>query len=224
MQELESIEEQWRVETRELLSMVTKLQEENTRLLKAPSDPLTPTRAAAMLLPSPSLDTQILQKLQTQVDKQRVELKKKDKELQDKSDSLDQLITQSERQTNSGRETRKRLKSLQHQIGNLCEERADFLAQLQDQQREIFALKKRLGIAEKENEDLTKYPEDDMYRPRFTTAELKEVLAERNELKTRVNDLEEELLACKPLPPPKPEVIESPVDEEPAVQGKFYFT
>lgn len=39
---------------------------------------------------------------------------------------------------------------------SLVEERADFLAQLQDQHREIIALRKRLGITEKENEDLSK--------------------------------------------------------------------
>lgn len=81
----------------------------------------------------------------------------------------------------------------------MCEERADFLAQMQDQHREIVTLKQRLGIAEKENEDLICGKEEDD-KPRFTTAELKEVLSERNELKHRINDLEEELAACKPLP------------------------
>lgn len=63
-----------------------------------------------------------------------------------------------ERLNNSGRESRKRQKLLQVQVRSLVEERADFLAQLQDQHREIIALKKRLGIAEKENEDLSKFP------------------------------------------------------------------
>lgn len=63
-----------------------------------------------------------------------------------------------ERLNNSGRESRKRQKLLQVQVRSLVEERADFLAQLQDQHREIIALRKRLGIAEKENEDLSKFP------------------------------------------------------------------
>lgn len=67
-----------------------------------------------------------------------------------------QLNIQLERLTNAGRESRKRQKLLQVQVRSLVEERADFLAQLQDQHREILTLRKRLGIAEKENEDLSK--------------------------------------------------------------------
>lgn len=63
-----------------------------------------------------------------------------------------------DRVATSTRESRKRQKMLQVQVRTLVEERADFLAQLQDQHREIVGLKKRLGIAEKENEDLSKFP------------------------------------------------------------------
>jgi len=50
-------------------------------------------------------------------------------------------------------------------------------------------------------------------KPRFTTAELKEVLAERNELKHRINDLEEELANLRP--PVEPAKIEpTPIAEE----------
>lgn len=45
---------------------------------------------------------------------------------------------------------------MQAQVRNLCDERADFLVQLQDQQRDISALRQRLGLAQKENEDLVK--------------------------------------------------------------------
>jgi len=43
------------------------------------------------------------------------------------------------------------------------------------------------------------YDLDDPDRPKFTTNELKDILTERNELKTRVNDLEDELLQFKPV-------------------------
>lgn len=45
---------------------------------------------------------------------------------------------------------------MQNQVRTLCDERADFLVQLQDQQRDINALRQRLGLAQKENEDLVK--------------------------------------------------------------------
>lgn len=42
------------------------------------------------------------------------------------------------------------------------------------------------------------YDLDDPNRPRFTTSELKEILHERNELKAKVSDLEDELEIYRP--------------------------
>merc|ERR1719392_576716 len=98
----------------------------------------------------------------------------------------------------------------------LVDERAELQVTLQDQQRETAILAKRLGLAAKENEDLAQsatvepdlkgkvvYELDDPNRPRFTLAELKDILQERNSLKVfreirkqiwaRVSDLEDEL-------------------------------
>lgn len=208
--------------------MVNRLQDENRRLAKDQnnSQPVTPSKVLLTPDTSPLVeDGHMIQKLKEQIDKQRDEFKLKERQLQEKSYNADQLNTQIERLKNAGRESRRRLKLSQGQIKVLCEERADFLAQLQDQHRELATMKKQLGIAEKENEDLGIGGDDEM--PRFTTAELKEVLAERNELKSRINDLEEELMACKPLPPKiekKPDNLltlhdDDDEDEEPVVQG-----
>nr|CAD7402091.1 unnamed protein product [Timema poppensis] len=54
-----------------------------------------------------------------------------------------------------------------------------------------------------ESPDLTNkavFDLDDPNRPRFTTSELKEILHERNELKARVSDLEDELEIYRPKP------------------------
>lgn len=48
--------------------------------------------------------------------------------------------------------------------------------------------------------------EDDPHRARFTTAELKEILNERDDLKLQIIDLEEELKVYKP--------VEEPLTEE----------
>lgn len=61
-----------------------------------------------------------------------------------------------ERLTNQSRELRRKHRTLQTQVRTLCDERADFLVRLQDQQRDIGALRQRLGLAQKENEDLAK--------------------------------------------------------------------
>lgn len=113
-----------------------------------------------------------------------------------------QLTIQLERLKTSGRESRKRQKLLQLQIRSLVEERADFLAQLQDQHREILCLKKSLGMAEKENEDLSwesaKNLDQDSNQARFSTTELKEILNERDNLKAQICDLEAELKHYRP--------------------------
>lgn len=114
-----------------------------------------------------------------------------------------------------GRELKRKQRQAQMQARGLVEERADFLAQLQDQNRELINLRARLGLARKENEDLSKYQQphpdltnkaiydlDDPDRPRFTTTELKEILHERNELKARVSDLEDELENYRPKAQP----------------------
>lgn len=44
---------------------------------------------------------------------------------------------------------------------------------------------------------------DDPNRPRFTTEELKDILNERNDLKARVSDLEDELDTYRPKPKPE---------------------
>lgn len=43
------------------------------------------------------------------------------------------------------------------------------------------------------------YDLDDPDRPKFTTNELKDILTERNDLKTRVNELEDELSQYRPV-------------------------
>lgn len=163
----------------------------------------------------------MIQKLKEQVDKQRNEMKQKDRDVQEKTEKMDHFAVEIEQFKHQSQESKKRFKTLQHQVKTLCEERADFLAKIQDQHKEMIILKKQLGIAEKENEDLGR---EESSTPRFTIAELKEVLNERNDLKNRVNDLEEELMNCRPKNESKDSQIEKNVpvehEEEAPVQGK----
>jgi len=131
-------------------------------------------------------------------------MKNKEMDIEEKSCSIDAMKSEIERLKNNSCETKRKSKIMLAQVKTLCEERADFLAKIQDQHREMMSLKKQLGIAEKESEELMSPVDDEEHKPRFTVAELKEVLAERNELKKRVNDLEEELVNFRPpqLPPP----------------------
>ncbi|KAL0267227.1 UNVERIFIED_CONTAM: hypothetical protein PYX00_009562 [Menopon gallinae] len=211
--ELEQIEDHWRQESKDLLSVVTRLQEENRRLSDALSDKENSSgnKQGAM---TPEVDIAVVQRLQNVIEKQREQIRTKDKELTVKTSELETVTGQLDRLTTIGKELRRKHKITQGQVRLLIDERADFLAQLQDQQREINTLKQNLGLAEKENEDLSKnyselpdlknkaiYDLDDPNRPRFTTSELKEILQERNELKARVSDLEDELDVYRPKNP-----------------------
>lgn len=192
--------------------MVSRLQTENQRLSQETKGKSSSTEAL-------NFDSGLIQKLEEQVSKQRNEIKQKNCEIQDKIENIEQHLVEIDQQKHQNTEVKKRSKLLQNQVKSLCEERADFLAKIQDQHREMVTLKKKLGIAEKENEDLEK---DESTTPRFTIAELKEVLAERNELKNRVNDLEEELMAFKPLSSNlHDEKLTPEIEEDAPVQGKI---
>lgn len=222
--ELEQIEEHWRQESRDLVGMVTRLQEENRRLAEAVRESQSDSQHSAYPA-SQEVDVSVLQHLRSMIDKQRDQIRARDRELTQKNLEIENLTTQVEKLGVVGRELKRKQRQAQMQARGLVEERADFLAQLQDQNRELIQLRGRLGLAKKENEDLSKsqgYPDltnkavydlDDPDRPRFTTAELKEILHERNELKARVSDLEDELELYRPKP-------ETPIDDKDApVQG-----
>lgn len=61
-----------------------------------------------------------------------------------------------ERLSATTRELRRKQRALQTQTRTLCDERADFLVQMQDQQRELNVLRKRFNVASKQAEDLAK--------------------------------------------------------------------
>ncbi|KAG5667196.1 hypothetical protein PVAND_015187 [Polypedilum vanderplanki] len=212
--ELEAIEESWRAETRELLAAISRLQDENRRLQKVANESTPAHNNSPNKLQNE--DFQLIQKLKEQIDKQRDEIKNKDADIEDKIFSIDIMRSEVERLKNSSIESKRKSRIVQSQIRTLCEERADFLAKIQDQHREMIALKKQLGIAEKENEDIMSLNDEENHKPRFTVAELKEVLAERNELKKRVNDLEEELVGYRPLPDVQQTGANEEVTKEPA--------
>ncbi|CAD6238915.1 GSCOCG00008553001-RA-CDS [Cotesia congregata] len=225
--EVEQTEEHWRQESRDLVGMVTRLQDENRRLAEALQESRNDSQDSGKqsFTASQEVDITVLQRLRSMIDKQRDQIRARDRELSQKNLEIENLTIQVEKLSAVGRELKRKQRQAQMQSRGLVEERADFLAQLQDQNRELITLRARLGLARKENEDLTKsqgcpdltnkviYDLDDPDRPRFTTAELKEILHERNELKARVSDLEDELELYRPKP-------ETPEDDKDApVQG-----
>lgn len=90
-QELELIEEQWRAETNDLVTLVSNLQEENRRLQKSLSSNAESKSAHTIAQTNPfrddaasnstTSDFQVLQRLREQIEKHRKEMKMKEAEL-----------------------------------------------------------------------------------------------------------------------------------------------
>ncbi|XP_075218925.1 rab interacting lysosomal protein like isoform X2 [Lycorma delicatula] len=231
--ELEQIEDHWREETQDLVAMVTKLQEENRKLISSLAAKEDSSSDGPSQVMSPEVDICVLQRLRGMVDKLREQLRAKDKEIAAKNAEVENLRGQHERLTNLGKELRRKHRLSQIQIRNVIDERADLFAQAQEQMRELEYLRQHLGLAQKENEDLSRlsaetpnivnkavYDLDDPNRPRFTTSELKGILHERNELKARVSDLEDELEMYRPKQAEIPRSASgSGSEEELPVQG-----
>uniref|UniRef100_A0A2M4AWR0 Putative rab n=1 Tax=Anopheles triannulatus TaxID=58253 RepID=A0A2M4AWR0_9DIPT len=213
--ELEAIEDQWRLEAKELFIVIDKLQEENRKLQRGIAKTTTNTAGASQAENASNLGLideygsgfNGLEAERTQAYKKSSEhklqlcqleekLKRQEIELYEKKAEIEALSCQNDRLKKVVSESRRRQKLSHNQIITLCEERADFLAQIQDQHHEIKALRNQLGLAEQENQDLVNLANEDE-RPRFSTIDLKEMLTDRNELKARVSDLEQELMTCQ---------------------------
>jgi len=217
--DIEQVEEHFKQETKDYLTTIKRLQEENRKL----SSSLTAaTERDSGVEDESYIEIDLVNKLQSIVEKQREQIRNLDNNLSEVKSDLDELQGQNEKLSSSNKELRRKLRQSQAQMHCLVDERAELQVTLQDQQRETAILAKRLGLAAKENEDLAQsatvepdmkgkvvYELDDPNRPRFTLAELKDILQERNSLKARVSDLEDELelyrpnTRCKTLPSPR---------------------
>lgn len=79
------------------------------------------------------------------------------------------------------------------------------MRQLQGAEKECQELSSAVDAKPTPSPDLSGkivFSENDPNRPRFTLQELKDILQERNSLKARVSDLEDELAVFKPRAAP----------------------
>nr|XP_053630565.1 RILP-like protein homolog isoform X4 [Cherax quadricarinatus] len=230
--ELEDIEERLREESHELVEMVSRLQDENRKL----SSSLAKTEGNHIHSngATPEIDLKVVTRLQEVIEAQREQLHKTENECHLKATELDNLKSQLEKVNHVNRELRRRQRTNATQMRSLIDERAELQAALQEETRAVTILRQRLGLAQKENEDLASsstdsldltnklvFDRDDPNRPRFTMTELKEILYERNELKARVSDLEDELEMYRPKDERQDAADDDDDDddEEPPVQG-----
>ncbi|KAK5879146.1 hypothetical protein CesoFtcFv8_024477 [Champsocephalus esox] len=233
--ELELVEDVWRGEAQDLLSQIAQLQEENKSLLTNMSnkDPMSEEdlqRHEGMT----EKERQVMKKLKEVVDKQRDEIRAKDRELTLKNEDIEALQQQQSRLIKINHDLRHKISVVEAQGKALIEQKVELEAGAQARGQEVGALRQEVTRLRAQNpEGIPPQPpspaeealcEDetggldpkDPNRPRFTLQELRDVLHERNELKAKVFLLQEELAYYKseeteddmvtPSPSPSPEL------------------
>lgn len=220
--ELELVEDVWRGEAQDLLSQIAQLQEENKQLMTNLShqDASCPEEEFQKHEGMSERERQVMKKLKEVVDKQRDEIRAKDRELGLKSEDVEALQQQQTRLMKINHDLRHRVTVVEAQGKALIEQKVELEADLQTKEQEMGSLRAELGKlrerlrgdprqngeeepkAEPGTEDGVSEAEKaldlkDPNRPRFTLQELRDVLHERNELKSKVFLLQEELAYYK---------------------------
>lgn len=219
--ELELVEDVWRGEAQDLLSQIAHLQEENKQLMSDLSQKdVTMTEEDFQKQEGMSeRERQVMKKLKEVVDKQRDEIRAKDRDLALKNEDIEALQQQQNRLMKINHDLRHKISVVDAQGRALIEQKVELEAYLQAKEQEmtklkaeIVKLREKLPSEQTQNGEETKLEarstgeEDDQLeeerlaadlkdpnRPRFTLQELRDVLHERNELKAKVFLLQEEL-------------------------------
>ncbi|KAM3599708.1 uncharacterized protein V6R79_010243 [Siganus canaliculatus] len=218
--ELELVEDVWRGEAQDLLTQIAQLQEENKSLLtnlsvKEPLSEEELQRHEGMT----ERERQVMKKLKEVVDKQRDEIRAKDRELTLKNEDIEALQQQQSRLMKINHDLRHKISVVEAQGKALIEQKVELEAGAQTRGQEVAALRQEVArlrervqgsLSDRDPEEAPPQPPSpaeealceeesggldlkDPNRPRFTLQELRDVLHERNELKAKVFLLQEEV-------------------------------
>ncbi|CAG2162820.1 unnamed protein product [Oppiella nova] len=201
--EMESIEENWRKENLQLTQCVSQLQHQNLRLSnrlvdsqQTLSQSLTDLQKRGQM----EIDSEIfalkesIRRSEQKVESITKEMDSKNAEIERLSDQLDEVMQQN-------RDLRRRVKHNKYQMLQLSEARAD------PNYKDLMGMSEHILLAN--NDDLDMFDE---HKP-FTMSELRNILLERNYVKKRLKELEEEVMRLKP-PEIKPaESLENSIHE-----------
>ncbi|XP_078278059.1 RILP-like protein 1 isoform X2 [Rhinoraja longicauda] len=215
-QELVLVEDVWRGEAQDLLSQIAQLQEENKQLMSNLPHKDTHLTEEEILRQEAGMSERerlVMKKLKEVVDKQRDEIRAKDRELTLKNEDVEALQLQQNRLMRINHELRHKVTVMDAQGKGLIEQKVELEARLQTREQEMGKRRHRAQRQPLENgppqgpiEGETVGGEEeeppgegspadgsDANRPRFTLQELRDVLHERNELKAKVFLLQEEM-------------------------------
>lgn len=213
----------WRGEAQDLLSQIAQLQQENKTLLNNLSlkdCPMTEEDVQRQEGMS-ERERQVMKKLKEVVDKQRDEIRAKDRELTLKNEDIEALQQQQNRLMKINHDLRHKITVVEAQGKALIEQKVELEAFAQARQQELTSLRQEVARLRERLQGEKKSPETeerpappspaqealceeevafdpkDPNRPRFTLQELRDVLHERNELKAKVFMLQEEIAYYK---------------------------
>ncbi|XP_040013573.1 RILP-like protein 1 isoform X4 [Xiphias gladius] len=144
--ELELVEDVWRGEAQDLLSQIAQLQEENKALLTNMSikDPMSEEdlqRHEGMT----EREKQVMKKLKEVVDKQRDEIRAKDRELTLKSEDIEALQQQQSRLMKINHDLRHKISVVEAQGKALIEQKVELEAGAQARGQEVGALRQEVA-------------------------------------------------------------------------------
>ncbi|XP_072515068.1 RILP-like protein 1 isoform X3 [Salminus brasiliensis] len=221
--ELELVEDVWRGEAQDLLSQIAQLQEENKTLLNNLSvkDCSMTEEDIQRQEGMSERERQVMKKLKEVVDKQRDEIRAKDRELTLKNEDIEALQQQQNRLMKINHDLRHKITVVDAQGKALIEQKVELEAFAQARQQELGSLRQEVARLRERLQGEKTSPEaeeppappspaqealcdeeagldpKDPNRPRFTLQELRDVLHERNELKAKVFMLQEEIAYYK---------------------------
>ncbi|CAK9292502.1 unnamed protein product [Gordionus sp. m RMFG-2023] len=248
--ELEQMEDDWKGESSQLSLLVQRLKNENQKLSrKLEEDSFQsasstkndttnqfendgPPNGSWVTTPLDNLskDFEVMNALESTVEKLEKQLKIRDDEIQKKLSESETMENQIMRLSKVCQELRRKNQTLQKHLRILIDDKTDQQLELQDKDHQLVELKEKLTTFDPNigslfdngsnimTQSLFSNASDmsDDNSPKFTMTELKEVLKEKNELKARLMELEEELALYKPKSKYDDENDEN---EEPVVQG-----
>lgn len=144
--ELELVEDVWRGEAQDLLSQIAQLQEENKTLLTNLSikDPMSEEdlqRHEGMT----ERERQVMKKLKEVVDKQRDEIRAKDREITLKNDDIEALQQQQSRLMKINHDLRHRISVVEAQGKGMIEQKVELEAAAQARAQEVNALRQEVA-------------------------------------------------------------------------------
>ncbi|KAM6902579.1 RILP-like protein 1 isoform 2-T2 [Xenentodon cancila] len=145
-QELERVEDVWRGEAQDLLSQIAQLQEENKTLLSSMS--IKDTMNEEDLQRHEGMterEKQVMMKLKEVVDKQRDEIRAKDRELTLKSEDIEALQQQQSRLMKINHDLRHKISVVEAQGKALIGQKVELEAGAQAQAQEVGALRQEVA-------------------------------------------------------------------------------